>query len=1177
MKEQEFVNLLQSHPDCLFDEKKFRGILNDLFPRDVQMNNILVNLFRLGLPREIEELQVINDPIYYKYKKQAVKTYGIDQKLADDAIRFWFICYGQNVLKRKVTISAIAPSIPGEQPAIVRPVNGTKEKNFNNCPFKVTLPKVSVLDGAIKLKFCLQSKPGIRVDVSLDETYLLDKLNRQYDNYYRGECKLKDNGNKNFDLVIPIDKRNFMMSDATFVLFFLAGDHHKYEIAYKYRKDASVVLDYVIGQLLSTEEIIRLEESIRKAKENTYNGDGGSDPGGSNTVLGGGNGKTYQIPKLEEYKKALLKEKYFLQKEGGRKHKLTNGTLINQKNGLSTYSFEMEAELNLSDDAPITLYVGANTATGSVLVCEGFQIIVIIDKDFGAKIGQAMLGVEPWKLLEALVNKLDGITDSCQMAMKLLKEGPGLATDSSGFIPKGQNTAIGMARNNDITVIWGPPGTGKTYTMAQIAKEGLKNGKSILIVSHSNVSVDGVIKQTVAVLRNAGMGKLLTEGKVLRYGYVRDEELSQDPYAVAYNYVLNHRPDLKQKMEQLYREKDQLRRTGSYNSYKGERVEKELKKLRGEVRSEERQYVSKAELVATTISKVTVDSLFDNEEYDIVMFDEVSMAYVPQTICAAAYAREKLVLVGDFRQLAPIVQSDAKSVLGVDVFAYLGISNGTRVCAHPWLVMLNEQRRMHPAISAFPNKHIYNNLLLDHDSVQSNRKSIVWKQPLSGNAVSLINTAGSYSAAMKNSDNSRFNILSAVISFSTALMAEESGEESIGIITPYAAQTRLIRAMIQDHRKNDTTEITCSTVHQFQGSERNLIIFDAVENYPASRVGWLMGKETDSVSRLINVAVTRARGKLIAVANATFWENKFGGTQHIFYRLVKYLMGSGKVISVKDKTFAPYIEKLPSTRNICLYQYLNDAIDDFRLDVQKAREKIVISIPDGKLDAETQMSVLKIIQDASKNGIRVLCKTNGYEDLPDGWKSIAWASENAVFPLIVIDDKVAWYGFPKSRGMFQDGNYGFKTVCQTVYRIKGEHTLEMIKAFSDLEYRLVNGQRKPLLEKRGKIDPNRDDNGHEDNGKESAGIDAFVRKMEKCPKCKSPMTVTRSRQGRVFMKCTSPSCKKIAYLTPEVTNWYIDREQVMCPIHHCGIHAALGKYGIYIRCEQGHYLKADEI
>lgn len=192
--------------------------------------------------------------------------------------------------------------------------------------------------------------------------------------------------------------------------------------------------------------------------------------------------------------------------------------------------------MNLSDDAPITLTVGGSEATGSVFVCEGFEIIVVVDRDFGPTIGQAFLGVEPWKLLEALVNKLDDIRLSNRLAIKLIEDGPKLATkDPAESIPKGQAAAISAARNNDITVIWGPPGTGKTYTMAQIAREALQKGKSLLGVSHSNVSVDGVVKQTVDGLRKAGMENLLKNGKVLRYGYVRDEELSHDSDAVAYN------------------------------------------------------------------------------------------------------------------------------------------------------------------------------------------------------------------------------------------------------------------------------------------------------------------------------------------------------------------------------------------------------------------------------------------------------------------------------------------------------------------------------------------------------------------------------------------------------------------------------------------------------------------
>lgn len=89
-------------------------------------------------------------------------------------------------------------------------------------------------------------------------------------------------------------------------------------------------------------------------------------------------------------------------------------------------------------------------------------------------------------------------------------------------------------------------------------------------------------------------------------------------------------------------------------------------------------------------------------QFDLVMFDEVSMAYVPQVIAAAALAREKFMCVGDFKQLAPISQNQAARILQVDIFSYLRIvdENGNMFW-HPWLVMLNEQRRMAPAISEF--------------------------------------------------------------------------------------------------------------------------------------------------------------------------------------------------------------------------------------------------------------------------------------------------------------------------------------------------------------------------------------------------------------------------------------------------------------------------------------------
>lgn len=250
-------------------------------------------------------------------------------------------------------------------------------------------------------------------------------------------------------------------------------------------------------------------------------------------------------------------------------------------------------------------------------------------------------------------------------------------------------------------------------------------------------------------------------------------------------------------------------------------------------------------------------------------------------------------------QLAPIAQSRAKGILSEDIFSFLGINQNGKPFYHPWLVMLNEQRRMHQKISAFVNKYVYNRLLKDHISTATSREKIVSSALFENEAINLINLSGCYCAASKNADNSRYNILSAFITFLVALKTELN-VETVSIITPYAAQTRLIRALILDYRKNNKTEIRCATVHQFQGSESDVVFFDAVESYPSKKPGWLMGKDFNSILRLINVAVTRARGKFVTLANYKFWESNYKNSFHAFYCLLKYLQERGNVIQHKD-------------------------------------------------------------------------------------------------------------------------------------------------------------------------------------------------------------------------------------------------------------------------------------
>lgn len=106
--------------------------------------------------------------------------------------------------------------------------------------------------------------------------------------------------------------------------------------------------------------------------------------------------------------------------------------------------------------------------------------------------------------------------------------------------------------------------------------------------------------------------------------------------------------------------------------------------------------------------KLLLIEWFEVVRFDVVIFDEASMAYIPQIVFAASLAKKHFVCMGDFRQLPPIVQSSGTSPLNADIFQYCGITsavdNGRN---HKWLCMLDTQYRMHPCIADFASQMMY--------------------------------------------------------------------------------------------------------------------------------------------------------------------------------------------------------------------------------------------------------------------------------------------------------------------------------------------------------------------------------------------------------------------------------------------------------------------------------------
>jgi superfamily I DNA and/or RNA helicase len=123
---------------------------------------------------------------------------------------------------------------------------------------------------------------------------------------------------------------------------------------------------------------------------------------------------------------------------------------------------------------------------------------------------------------------------------------------------------------------------------------------------------------------------------------------------------------------------------------------------------------------------------------------------------------------------------------------------------------------------------------------------------------------------------SRVNPASAEVTADLALEAASGGAGSVAVITPYAAQARDIRRRLAARRIADAVE--CSTIHRFQGRECDIVIIDLVDA-PPMRPGILLagGRSQSDACNLLNVSLSRARGKLVIVADVAYFEEHAPG------------------------------------------------------------------------------------------------------------------------------------------------------------------------------------------------------------------------------------------------------------------------------------------------------------
>lgn len=296
-----------------------------------------------------------------------------------------------------------------------------------------------------------------------------------------------------------------------------------------------------------------------------------------------------------------------------------------------------------------------------------------------------------------------------------------------------------------------------------------------------------------------------------------------------------------------------------------ETVREQIEELRRRIASRGLDVLKSASVVATTLAKCYMSSEMVEQRFDVAIVDEASMAPMPMVFFAVSLCKNKAVIVGDFRQLPPIAQAETEAAakwLKRDIFAFMGV-DGEREQEN--LALLDVQYRMHPAIASIANLLVYEGKLKNGTRAISRP----YHEPLG--VLALVDTGDVMPRCWRTEDFTRFNLLNILLCAAIRNKLNHQGLKGgeLGVIAPYRAQAKLLRKLFADMGDEDTI---CSTVHKFQGREKDAIIFDSTDSYPEKIGRLLRGPRDSDGGKVLNVALTRPKDVLVLIANVGYVE-----------------------------------------------------------------------------------------------------------------------------------------------------------------------------------------------------------------------------------------------------------------------------------------------------------------
>jgi hypothetical protein len=587
---------------------------------------------------------------------------------------------------------------------------------------------------------------------------------------------------------------------------------------------------------------------------------------------------------------------------------------------------------------------------------DGDEVTVWSEYPFTLDDGRAVLVIYPWFLYERLLKALEEIEPyrfAVERAMTLFGKlaatlEPRALNREHASLNASQRAAIQLCSDSDLAFVWGPPGTGKTTTLAHIVNELLTQNLRVLVLSTTNAALDQALER---VAQDPDMGEAIHRGRIVRIGRsdgpasgaaLRDVVLRlaashqeawarmssrREATAVALRWceeALLTLSDAAVPYQDSLFGTSRTRRPPAHLDaiFSGERAaelqNRSPAELTGVIRrrrtrlvravalydqgiaeakkallNKERDVVDRASLVLSTLTNGYFSPLMNEQRFDVVIVEEASMAVLPALFYAACLGHRKTVMVGDPCQLPSIVQSNqgyVRKVMGRNIFEV----TVAEPHASPLVAMLDVQYRMHPVIGQLVSDLFYDGRL-KHGGDPARHERLAACEPYAGSPLVVVDTAGLTTCQPGAGSQSRVNVTTAALCVDLARRAVRGGAAHVAIITPYVDQARAIRARLKEPAADvaEAQRIECSTVHRFQGQERDVVILDTVDAEPMKPGVLLSERGAHSTAQnLINVAISRARGKLIVVADVGYFERRAAGS--VVTRMITQAVSVGR-------------------------------------------------------------------------------------------------------------------------------------------------------------------------------------------------------------------------------------------------------------------------------------------